>query len=258
MKKNSFVLMVSFFGVSLILPQWAAAQTQSPAVPALPVGDQPSLVTPYDFRFAFEVGDQAGGPIRYNTRFPTPSSDPNPSSYYHAQAFVGANMEWAFNQGALQLGVLTRRDLAHRGIEGRSVLDPNNQSWSVNQITFRSNALSCGWIFGRTYREAPWRVSLASVLDSSMITARVKDDATGKNNYTTKSQMIALSLRGRGMWRIAGTGLFDLHLGPELHLPVYSKSSTTTDEAVSAWLSDLLDLKSSAAIGLVAEVGIRF
>lgn len=220
--------------------------------------EQPAPFTPYLFRLAIEGGDQAGGPVRYNTRFPAESSDPNPTSYYHTQAFVGANLEFAFTYGALQLGVLRRRDLAHRGIVGRLTQDQNGQSWTVKQVAFQSDAVTCGWVFGRMYREASWRASLATIVDFAKVTAQIQDEATARTTYQTESRMLAMTLRGRGVWRAAGTGMFDIHLGPEIHVPVYSRKTTTTDSEIEPWLNDSLDLKSAAAIGLVAEIGVRF
>lgn len=214
------------------------------------------VVTPYTGRFALEAGDQAGGPVRYNTRFPTPGNDPNPSSYYHSQAFLGANFEVAFAKGAFQFGVLTRRDLAHRAIEGRMDTGPDGIAWTVNEMEFRSNAITCGWLFGRMYREAPWRVSLASVIDVARVKAIVGAD--NHESYKIESNLIALSLRGRAMWRVLGVHALDLHAGPELHVPVYSKRSTKTDDDTAPDSGDLIDLKSSAAIGLAIEAGLRF
>ena len=253
----------SLFVAGLMLPAAAsfAADAADPSVAMKntpSVGDQPAAVSPYAFRFALEGGDQAGGPVRYDTRFPTPGNDPNPTSYYHTQVFAGANFEIPFSKGAFTIGALTRRDFAHRAIEERSDFGPDGTIWTVKKMEFRSYALTTGWIFGRMYREAPWKVSLAGVFDVAKVSAQVEDQANPNRVYQSESNLAAMALRGRGLWRIAGTGSFDLHAGPELHIPIYSRKTTTSSPDDASWVGDIVDLKSSAAIGLAAEIGTRF
>lgn len=260
------LLQISFLVVTISVAAYAEAQESSDSSDGVKpemmknvyVTQQPEPVTPYMFRFSLEAGDQAGGPVRYNTRFPTSPDDPNPTSYYHTQAFAAANFEFAFERGALQLGALTRRDFAHRGIEGRSELGPDGNYWTVKKLDFRSDAFTLGWVFGRMYREAPWVVSLASIVDYSQMTIQVANTNDASQVRQSQTKMIAATLRGRLLMRLLGSGLLDLHVGPEFHVPLYSKVKTTTDSDDAAWVGDLMRLQSTSAIGLVAQMGVRF
>lgn len=225
----------------------------------LPTRDDHSIsVSPYSFRFALEAGDQAGGPVRYDTRFPTAATDPNPSSYYHTQVFAGANIEVPFSRGALVIGGLLRKDFAHRTIEGRSDVGPDGVIWTVKKMEFRGYGLSAGWIFGRMYREAPWKASLASVVDVARVSTQIEDTMNPSRVYESESNLIAMSMRGRVLWRFFGTGIFDFHMGPELHIPLYSRRKATPSSDEASWVGDTVDLKSAAAIGIAADIGARF
>lgn len=245
---------LSFDDSSAFADDTVALAEQNAAVTA----SQTAAVSPYSFRIAIEGGDQLGGPVRYDTRFPTAGKDPNPSSYYHTQAFAGANFEIPFSKGALVVSGLMRKDLAHRSMEGRSDFGSDGALWTVKKMEFRSYALSCGWIFGKMYREAAWKASLASVVDVARVSTQIEDLSDSNRVYESDSNLIAMTLRGRVLWRLFGTGMVDFHMGPELHLPVYSRKSTKSSTEDASWVGDTVDLRSSAAIGLVAEVGTRF
>lgn len=213
-------------------------------------------VTPYNWRFSVDGGDQAGGPIRYNTRFPTEATDPNPASYYHSQAFAGLTIEKAFPRGGLQLGVISRRDVAHTHFSGRSI-DRDDGSWTVKDMTFHSDAVTLGWVFGTLYRESTWKASLTAVMDRAEVRTTVVND-TSSTEGNGAMALTALSMRSRLAWRILGLGALDMHAGPELHVPIYSRASNTVDSNVEPWLAEQVQLKSSGAVGLNIEAGLRF
>jgi len=214
-------------------------------------------VTPYRMRLSLEAGDQAGGPVRYNTRFPTRAGDPNPASYYHAQAYFGLGLEYASNKGALQIGALTRRDIIHRKHADEVYLEDGVTPWRVEFLAFHSEAFSVGWVFGKVYREAPWKASLATVYDQTSLSTKVVREATGE--YSAIDLVLrSFALRGRLMMRLLGTDYLDLHAGPDCHIPIYSMSRKLDRQGIEGKVSNDLELKSSAAVGLGAELGVRW
>ena len=211
-------------------------------------------VTPYRWRLSLDIGDQAGGPVRYNTRFPNDAEDPNPGSYYHAQAFAGVSGEYAFAKGALQVGVFTRRDLAHGNIAGRSY-SGEGVLWTVDKIAFKSDGVAIGWVLGRAYREAPWKLSLATVADRTHLSMSLKSEKGQEK--TVDVSMWAASLRSRVMFRMLGRGSADLHIGPELHVPIYAHTTKPSLDSEEGRLAQIADVKNSAAIGLIIEIGLK-
>lgn len=233
----------------------------SAPTPALTVADNdPNLklaVNSYRFRLSLDFGDQLGGPVRYNTRFPVEPKDPNPSSYYHTQAYAGISAEYALAKGAIQFGLLTRRDLAHRGFKDRVLTDFNGALWRVEELNFHSDAVTVGWVFGEMYREAWWKASLASVWDQAVLNTTLVNEATSEYSKITLI-MRAVSLRAKVMVRVLGTGAMDFHIGPDCHLPIYSLMRKLDRQSIEGFASSRLELKNSAAIGLGGEFGVRF
>jgi hypothetical protein len=210
-------------------------------------------VTSYSRRVSFDFGDQAGGPVRYNTRFPTVSDGQNPASYYHTQAHGGIYLESFFKRGGLQLGLLTRRDFAHRGILGREE-SIGGTKWTVDQFNFHSDAVNVGWIFGAPYREVPWKSSLSLVFDRSVLMGTLANQTT-KETRRVDVVMLALSLRGQLLFRVFGKETWDLLVGPDIHLPVYSTKQLPEEETMERSFADLADVKNTAAVGVAASIG---
>ncbi|MCX6124520.1 MAG: hypothetical protein NTV34_07190 [Proteobacteria bacterium] len=224
-------------------------ETSQPSGPsmALPVRDNdPHLkhsVTPYQWRFSLDIGDQAGGPVRYNTRFPDDAVDPNPGSYYHAQAFAGVSVEYAFSKGVFQWGLFTRRDIAHGNIAGRTY-SSDGRLWTVDKFAFKSDGVAIGWVLGR-----------AVVADRARLSISLKED---KNlERTVDVSMWAASLRSRVMFRMLGKDSLDLHIGPELHVPIYAHTTKPSLDSEEGRLAQIADVKNSAAIGLMLEMGLK-
>ena len=210
----------------------------------------------FNGRISVDIGDQTGGPVRYNTEFPDVKDDPHPGSYYHTMAFAGISGEWTFDRGALQLGMLARRDLAHHGIVDREAVGVET-TWRVAQFDVRSTAWTVGWLFGRAYREMPWRAALALVVDHAVAHATIETGVQHMTSRSVEMQLWASALRARGTWCLVNTAYLDICAGPEMYVPLYSKSFVRADAELEDWTRDHVDLKSSAALGLVIETGMR-
>ncbi len=210
----------------------------------------------YSGRVSLLLGDQLGGPVRYNTRFPTTATDPNPASYYHGQAFLGLGYELPLSTGAVLLEGIVRRDLAHPSIVNRE-LSMDSQTYSVEEFSFGSQALVFGWGFGTQYKESLWRSSLAVVTDRTIVKTtlyRVTDPV----NFTSTYTLWAWSLRGRVLFKVYNFGIFDFHAGPDLHMPIYSFLVSRESENTPDWVKQTVDLKSSAAVGISLESSTTF
>ena len=211
--------------------------------------------TPSRARVGLSLGDQAGGPVRYNTRFPELKSDPNPASYYHAQAFVGLEAEYGLQSGALLIGGLSRRDLWHRSIAARSVVQ-NGEDWMVEDFDFSDQAFLIGWVFGERYREAAWSADFALVYDQAVIKASMSREVVPSTS-NAKVSLSAASFRTRIHFSKVSSGPFQLSAGPELHLPVWSQLKDDSDINIRSWVGKSVDLKNSAAVGFGIMTSLR-
>ncbi len=212
-------------------------------------------VTPINQRFSIFAGDQAGGPVRYNTRFPTEAKDPNPTSYYRAQSFIGVGVEMASTQGAFLLEGLIRKDFSHHSPVER-IDRLGDSDVEVKKFNFESRAMILGWVFGSLYQEASWKSSLGLVTEYSKLniqTYNINQDLSVDSSY----QMWSWSLRSRIEGQLVSNNLFDVYFGPELHLPIYSFKMKDEEANVPEDLFKVLDFKNSAAIGLGMSIGFR-
>ena len=198
-------------------------------------------------RFAVIAGDQGGGPIRYNTRFPEVKGNPNPASYYHAAPFFGAEIEFSLARGGILLGGLARPDLWHRGITGRSV-KRNEETWTVKQFSFSDSAFILGWVFGERYREVPWSADFSLVYDTGSITVKMSRNGDDKESEG-RTRLIALSSRARMQFHLLTMKKVSFGAGPEWHFPLYYSAETDSDADISSILEDNLRFKSASAIG---------
>jgi hypothetical protein len=212
--------------------------------------------TPMRGRLGVIIGDQAGGPIRYNTRFPEVKSDPHPSSYYHAPAFAGLEGEFALRTGALLVGTLVRRDPWHKSMASRSVVH-SGESWMVESFDFHGESLAIGWVFGERYREAPWTADCALVYDQGEVQTSLSRTSDPKASEA-KIQIKAASLRTRLHMGTANSGALQVSVGPEIHLPLWSQVSENSAAPLRDWVLANVQLKNSAAIGLGFTSSLRF
>lgn len=203
--------------------------------------------SPQIARFTLIAGDQGGGPIRYNTRFPEVKGNPHPASYYHAAPFLGAEMEFSLARGGILIGGLARRDLWHQGIVGRSV-QGDGGTWVVNHFGYRDSAFILGWVFGERYREVPWTSDLSLIYDSGTIAVKMSrlDDGLESEG---RVRLIALSMRARLQLQLWSVKRASIGFGPEFHLPIYYSTATDSDLAIQGILKDNLKFKSASAIG---------
>lgn len=210
--------------------------------------------TPLKVRFSVYLGDQVGGPIRFNTRFPEVKSDPHPASYYHALPLVGGELEYAVARGGVLLGAQFRRDLWHSGIKGRS-LKVEEKIWQVDDFSVSSSSFVFGWMFGERYREAPWTADLALVYDRGSAEATLSDEmgvmAIGQSGIES------LSLRSRLHLSLGGSGHFNFSLGPDFHVPMWQSTSDQSDGVVKNWFSRHTKLESVAAVGFSLMTNYR-
>lgn len=239
-------------------PQLPPGQTDQ-----IPPGEMPQSARDWKYphtkqtaKVSLIVGDQGGGPIRYNTRFPDVKGNPHPASYYHTAPFGGAEVEFSVPRGGVLLGGLARRDLWHRGLEGRTVL-LSNEPWTVNQFQYSSSAFILGWVFGERYREAPWVADLSFVYDTATIKINMKP-SSGDVESEGRARLIALSLRSRFQFLLMSRNRVSLHAGPEFHVPLYSSSTVDSDEKIYDLIEQNLKFKSSAAVGAHLVTGFRF
>jgi hypothetical protein len=204
--------------------------------------------SPFNWRLFIELGDEAGGPVRYNTRFPTEAKDPNPASYYHTMAYAFTGLDRSFATGALRLGVGMRQDFAHQGFKDRRELIDGGE-YVVNSVTIRNQSAMMGWIFGTSYAERLWESSLAGVFDlthAKVDMARVDDSET----FANEMSLASLSLRGGLQWNVLRMSNFALTIGPSIHIPVFSRVIMKRVSDKTPWFEDRLDLKNSASVGL--------
>jgi hypothetical protein len=262
--------LTSFAGSAL------SAEIALPAqvLPAIPV-DEPSLSnqlenptdtpqsapnwryphTPMKVRLAFYLGDQAGGPVRFNTRFPEVKGDPHPASYFHTLPMIGGELEYARKWGGILVGALFRRDIWHSGIKGRS-LQIDNRTWAVDDFSMNSSGLVLGWVFGERYREVPWSSDIALVYDRGSA-----DTSLIEANGSTAIGQVgieALTLRSRLQFNLRGSNAANFSAGPDFHVPVWQSMADQSDNAIKEWLASHLELKSSASIGFSLMSNYRF
>lgn len=210
--------------------------------------------TPQLVRFGVGGGGHAAGPIRYNTHFPEVKGNPHPTSYFLGPAHFGVEMDVAFSNGGLLMGVLERRDVAHPGINSRTT-SSDDRIWRVDDFAFRDRALMVGWVFGERYREAPWSADLALVYDDVVIDSRLTQDAS-QDRITGRVDMQAISLRARLQVRVAGWRAIMLSAGPEIYVPLWFQQTDKSELPVRPWFREVLELKPSAALGLGATMAI--
>jgi len=210
--------------------------------------------TPFKTRFGFVVGDQAGGPVRYNTHFPDVRSDPHPASYFHSLVSIGGEFEYAFKRGGLLLGALIRRDVWHRSIKRRSTTR-GSEAWTVEDFAISDSGFLFGWVFGERYREVPWAADLALVYDRGSV-----DVILGRSDGSTALGQVnieALSLRSRFQFGWTSSRAFSFSLGPEIHLPIVQKLSDRSDAVLQDWVKTNLELKAAAALGVSMMASYR-
>lgn len=239
-------------------PQMPSSQLQT-----IPPGEIPQSARDWRYphtkqmaRFTVLVGDQGGGPIRYNTRFPQVKGHPHPASYYHTAPFVGAEIEFALARGGIILGGLARRDLWHQGIKGRS-LQIEDKTLIVTDFNYTANAFLVGWVFGERYREAPWTSDLSLVYDTATIKINMKP-STGELESEGRASLMAVSLRGRIQFWWMTSQRLSFGIGPELHAPLYGSTQVDSDSQTKTIISDKLHFKSSAALGASASASFAF
>ena len=226
----------------------AEAPLPAPLPPAIPV-DEPSLSnqlenptdtpqsapnwryphTPMKVRLAFYLGDQAGGPVRFNTRFPEVKDDPHPASYFHTLPMIGGELEYAKKWGGILVGALFRRDIWHSGIKGRS-LKIDDQEWAVDDFSMNSSGLVIGWVFGERYREAPWISDIALVYDRG--SADTSLSAANGSTAIGQVGIEALTLRSRLQFNLRGSSSVNFSAGPEFHVPVWQSMTDQSDDAI--------------------------
>ena len=245
-----------------------SAGAATPAEPAPPAGDSDVQVldipqssslwhyphTPFKTRFGLVVGDQAGGPVRYNTHFPDVRSDPHPASYFHSLVSIGGEFEYAFKRGGLLLGALVRRDVWHRSIKRRTIIR-GSETWTIEDFGVTDNALVLGWMFGERYREAPWAADLALVYDRGSV-----DLTLGRSDGSSTLGQVnleALSLRSRFQFGWTSSRSLSFSLGPEIHLPILQKISDRSDSVLQEWVKKNLELKAAAALGVSMMASYR-
>ena len=211
--------------------------------------------TPFKVRLAFFLGDQAGGPVRFNTRFPEVKSDPHPASYFHALPMIGGELEYAMKWGGLLVGALIRRDVWHPGIKGRAIAI-DNQTWTVDTFAVNSAAFVLGWVFGERYREAPWSSDIALVYDRGSADTTLTE--VGGSTAIGQVGIDALTLRARLQFNLYGSNEINISAGPDFHLPAWQSLVDQSDENIKSWLANHIQLKSSASIGLSLMTNYRF
>ncbi len=212
--------------------------------------------TPSSARFGVSIGDQAGGPIRYNTRFPAAKSTSNPSSYYHTAAFASAEFEFALKNGGIIIGAHSRRDYAHKGIVSRTT-QRDQQTWSVENFNFYDTGGVLGWAFGERYREAIWSADFAMIYDHGGVNIGLsRADYGGVSR--ARARIDAVSFRSRLHVTTGNSGMFQLSAGPEIHVPLWQGVTVDSDPELRGWVADRLDLKGSAALGLGVMSSVRF
>ena len=212
--------------------------------------------TPMLMRLGLAAGMEAGGPIRYNTRFPEVKPYPHPTSYFMAPSFVSIEVEYSFTNGAILLGLVSRQDLAHPGIKSRRVTH-EGESWTVDRFEFSDTGLIVGWIFGERFNEARWWADLSVIgdrggVDATMTRPSVPSSSRAQVNIT------ALSFRARASAEIFNAGPFQLSAGPEIHLPIWYRLSDQSDLELRPWIADTLALKASGSLGLAIMTSLRF
>ena len=213
--------------------------------------------TPQSFRIGINAGDHGGGPVRYNTRFPEVKSDPHPASYYHGPAFAAVEVEFVTSAGGLILQVVTRRDLWHKAIAGRSVTH-EGEIWSVDAFHFADQGAYLGWMLGERYREAPWMVDFGLMYEQALVTAKMSTLANPERPYEFKERLDACSARARAQFCTTGSGTLQACVGPEIYIPLFSRKYDGSQAALYGWVSDQLQLKNSAAVGLTLGSSLRF
>ncbi len=204
--------------------------------------------SPQNLRWIFYLGDQGGGPVRYNTQFPEVKKSGKPISYYHGAAFLGAEVQYSLSTGSILLGGVLRRDVWHRDMEGRRVtLD--GDSLRVSRFVYSDSAVLLGWVFGRRYREERWTSDATLVYDVGSIKTEFFNE-TSEQSLRSETTLQALSMRFRlHVWLFSGAS-FMFGLGPEFHAPLYQRSSAEGHQATKELMSDRLQFKSAAAVGL--------
>ncbi|MCX6118363.1 MAG: hypothetical protein NT027_12530 [Proteobacteria bacterium] len=219
------------------------------------------IATPVSYRLSIFAGDQGGGPVRFNTRFPTESIGQNPTSYYHTQAFAGFGLEVTVDTGAILIESIVRRDLAHPNIESRIIDEERDKidQKVINDFSFDSVAIVTGWAFGSPYRQAWWRASLSVLTERTNMRVNIQDRIASSQQIVTATYTLwSWSLRARAFFQIAQLGPVDFLLGPEIHLPIYSFVISREDAGIPNWMNERLDLRSSAAIGASFAVSYGF
>ena len=212
--------------------------------------------TPINYRLGVSVGDQGGGPIRYNTRFPTAKGPSNPASYYHTAAFASVEFEFSMKNGGLILGAHSRRDLAHRGIVTRTSIR-DGQTWTVKDFSFYDSGAVLGWALGARYREAIWSADFAVIYDRGGVNLGLFEAAT-HDVVRSQIRIEAASFRSRLHISSGSSGIFKLSAGPEIHLPLWQRVTAKSDVEIKDWVSDTVDLKGSAALGFGVMSSVRF
>lgn len=213
--------------------------------------------TPFKVRLSAFLGDNAGGPIRFNTRFPEVKGDPHPASYFHSMPMFGAEFEYARDWGGLLFGAIVRRDTWHPGIKGRSAL-MGTSTWKVDDFSVNSTAFLLGWVFGERYREAPWTADVSLIYDRGAADTTLSQ-ATGEAAVGQVS-IDALTLRSRIHFNILATSAnaVGFSAGPELSFPVWHSLSDQSDAIFGTWLRETLQLKTSTAFGVSLMSSYRF
>lgn len=213
--------------------------------------------TPFKVRLSAFLGDNAGGPIRFNTRFPEVKGDPHPASYFHSLPMFGGEFEYARNWGGLLFGAIVRRDMWHPGIKGRAALI-GTSAWKVDDFSVNSTAFVLGWVFGERYREAPWTADVSVIYDRGAVDTTLSQ-ATGEVAVGQVS-IDALTLRSRIHFNILATSsnALGFSAGPELSFPVWHSLSDQSDAIFGSWLRETLQLKTSTAFGVSLMSSYRF
>jgi hypothetical protein len=207
-------------------------------------------------RLSMAGGLQAGGPIRYNTRFPEAKSDPHPPSYFHAPSFVSAEIEYALKYGSILVGVVTRRDEAHNGIKSRTAIH-DGQVWRVGRFKFTDTGAMLGWVFGEPYREAWWTADFTLIYDRGRVDSDLAQVDTF-DVFPARVNISALSWRSRLNIGVFRAGNFQVSLSPEIHVPLWYKVLDQSDTRIRPWVADTVQLKGSAALGLGVRAGFSF
>jgi hypothetical protein len=216
--------------------------------------------TSYMMRIGVIGGDEVGGPVKYNTRFPKSPTPPNPASYYRGLGKTLLHLEAPFEQkGAFVLGLGKKFDWSKRKIDSQF---NQTDGLEVKIQQFRQSTVSTyfGWAVGESFIQSPWLAYLLLGYDQSQIDFVLNSRASEGFEETLRpiSYIVHSTYFLTKLLRNLGTYSFvSFHAGLHASMPLFQQVKRSGPRDV-AWLDERFDIRSRPGFGLALMLSTSF